>query len=122
VYRFPLNQYNPTKALLIRRIINIIEIALPGFIYYFHVALNKNNLSLSDSVSKCIVVRKKYLFSGNASKKNLSQFEKYISPLIFSFLPIIIFIVLALILTLIFQYEIGFETLLENLFEEEKKK
>ena len=94
---------DPKKALLIRKIMHLIEFVLPSFIYYYHVALNKNNYSLSDTTSNCIVARKKYIIQGAADTQKLGKIEKFLSPLLFSFMPLILMISTGLLLVLIFN-------------------
>ncbi|MCM8529971.1 MAG: hypothetical protein NE330_02325 [Lentisphaeraceae bacterium] len=85
---------DPKKVLVIRKLVNIVEFVLPSFIYYFFVACTKNNKSISDEASGCMIVRKKYLVSeSKPPKRELNQFEKIVLPLLFSTLPFIIFVV-----------------------------
>jgi len=87
---------DPVQTLLIRRFVNLLEFAMPFFVYFYYIALTKNHRSISDSLSGCMIARKKYIITGKAKGRVLTVAERFLIPTIFilgPFLAIILFIV-----------------------------
>lgn len=84
-------QSHPIGSLLIRRLLNLLEFALPSAIYYFIVSFSKNNRSISDRVSSCVIVRKRYLFDSHSTPPSPGIYKKICVPLLFTLFPMLLF-------------------------------
>lgn len=93
---------DPKTALLIRKVMNMVEFCLPSALYYFMVSFSEGNRSISDQVSGCIIARKKYLLEGCVEKPKLNKFTKVIVPIVFTIFPICAFIGIPIALVFLF--------------------
>jgi hypothetical protein len=83
------------QSLIIRRLVNLVELFLPSAVYYYVTALSKNCRSLSDRSSGCKIVRKKYLSMPPTDERHLpSKRSRIITATLFFALPIILLFLL----------------------------
>ena len=94
---------NPNSALLIRKVMNIVEIALPSFIYYFLVSASKEHKSLSDQVSHCFIVRKKFIYEDHSDKEEIGKGMRVFIALFFSLIPLLTIFMFMFVLFSVFQ-------------------
>jgi len=88
---------HPIRSIVIRKLMHFVEFFLPSLVYYFFVSFTKNNQSLGDMASSCIVVRKRYLFQKPTTVKKLSTFTKISTPLVFFLTPLLSFLILPIL-------------------------
>ena len=102
---------DPLRALLVRKFLHFIELALPSFIYYYCVAFSDNNKSIGDRISGCIVARKKFLIAGGGPEKEVSTLSKILIPAVFTLAPLLIITTPVLVFVFIFTNDSALECL-----------